>query len=104
MSMGSPARRVASLWGLAVVGLVVASAAAGLVGDSGLAAPLVVSSVLLLALAVAVAARVQQVPAVASGGPVRRHAESPHPVRQCDPNAAGHARPRAPSRIASGCR
>jgi hypothetical protein len=105
MSMGQPARRVFSLWSLALAGLVVTPAAAGLVSHSGLALPLVVSSVLLLALAVAVAALVPQVPAIASGGPVRRRlAESRHPVRQCDPNAPGHPRPRAPGRLAFGCR
>ena len=76
--MGQPARRVASLWSLALAGLVVTPAAAGLVSHSGLALPLVVSSVLLLALAVAVAALVPQVPAIASGGPVRRRLAHAH--------------------------
>lgn len=103
--MGLAARRVASLWRLAVVGLVVASAIAGSVGDSGVALPLVVSSVLFLALAVAVAALVRHLPAIASSGPVRRRlAEFRHSVRQCDPNAAGHTRPRAPGPIVAGCR
>jgi hypothetical protein len=96
--MGRPARRIASLSWLALVSLVVTSTAAGFVGHSGLALPLVLSSVLLLALAVAVSAHVPQVPAIASGGPARRRpAESRHPARQCDPNAPGHPRPRAPS-------
>jgi tellurite resistance protein TehA-like permease len=104
MSMVGPERRFASLWRLAFVGLVVASTAAGLVGHSGMALPLVVSSILLLALAVAVVALVQQAPAIASGGPARRRpAESRHAARQCDPNAPGHARPRAPSPVASRC-
>jgi hypothetical protein len=103
--MGLPARRLASLWGLALAGLIVASTSAGLVGDSRLAVPLVVSSVLLVALAVALTALVPHGPAIASGGPVRRRvAPSSHPVRQCDPNAAGHTRPRAPTRVASSCR
>jgi hypothetical protein len=99
MSMGRRGRRVALLWSLALVGLVVTPAAAGLVGHPGVALPLVVSSVLLLALTVAVYALGPQIPAIASGGPVRRRlAKSRHPVRQCDPNAPGHPRPRAPAR------
>lgn len=103
MPVAGSTRRVADVWRVALIGLVVVAAGAGLGGDSGLAVPLLLSSALLVALAMVLSALAQRVPTIASGRwAPQRLAESRRVIRQCDPNAAGHTRPRAPSWTVSG--
>jgi len=73
----------------------------GLSGLSGAAVPLVMTTLLLAVLALVIAASRQGRPLVRPGVTCQRAGfETRGPARECDPDAAGHVRPRAPGVVA----
>jgi len=69
----------------------------GLSGLSGAAVPLVMTTLLLAVLALVIAAPRQGRPLVRPGVTCQRAGfQTRSPARECDPDAAGHVRPRAP--------
>jgi hypothetical protein len=105
--MRTPVGEVVRLPWFALAGLflVACSPAVSLAGLSGAAVPLAVASVVLTALGCILAASCDDRPDVAAAVASREGLfQTRDPARQCDPDAAGHARPRAPGwRINLGC-